>query len=280
MMKTTFACSSGRKMKGMTGVMAAMKSAMSVQIAGIMGEVFCAAVTPSFITVTIIPMKRRTFLKSMTEGTSSSETLHLTKSRLESLSDGIFAFAMTLLVISINLPDKSRLIQSQAYATQLILSLYSDFFHYVLAFLILGAFWLSHHILTHPVKTLNRTFIWLNLGTLLFVSLLPFSTSFAGDFPDTSLGAMVFEANLLAIGLGMFCQWKYATSSHRLVEAQLSESFIRNVALGTLVVPGISLLGILIALTGNLYSQAVYLLLPFVAFLRHQYYRNDRVFSE
>jgi uncharacterized membrane protein len=216
----------------------------------------------------------------MTEEPSSFEAMHLTKNRLETLSDGIFAFAMTLLVISINLPDKSRIVQSQAYATHLLLSLSSDFFHYVLAFLILGAFWLNHHIVIHPVKTLDRIFIWLNLGTLLFIALLPFSTSFAGDFPDTSLGAIIFEANLLAVGLGMFCQWKYATSSHRLVEAELPDAFIRHVALGTLVVPGISFFGILIALTGNLYSQAVYLLLPFVGFLLHHYHRNDRVSSE
>jgi len=216
----------------------------------------------------------------MTEETTVFEAMHLTKSRLESLSDGIFAFAMTLLVISIDLPDKSQIVQSPAYAAHLLLSLYSDFFHYVLAFLILGAFWLSHHIVIHPVKSLDRTFVWLNLGTLLFVALLPFSTSFSGDLPGTSIGAMVFEANLLAIGMGMFCQWKYATSGHRLVETSLPDKFIRHVTIGTLFVPGISFLGILIALTGSLYSQTVYLLVPVVGLLLHHYRRSDRVSPE
>lgn len=195
--------------------------------------------------------------------------MHLTKSRLESLSDGIFAFAMTLLVISIDLPDKSQIIQSPAYATHLLLSLYSDFFHYVLAFLILGAFWLTHHVLVHPVKSLDRIFVWLNLGTMLFVALLPFSTSFSGDLPGTSIGALIFEANLLAIGMGMFCQWKYATGNFRLVEPDLNPRFIRHISISTLVVPSLSLLGILIALTGNLYSQTVYLLVPVVAIFTH-----------
>jgi uncharacterized membrane protein len=205
----------------------------------------------------------------MTEEPSSFEAMHLTKSRLESLSDGIFAFAMTLLVISIDLPDKTQIVQSPAYATHLLLSLYSDFFHYVLAFLILGAFWLTHHVLVHPVKSLDRIFVWLNLGTLLFVALLPFSTSFSGDLPGTSIGALVFEANLLAIGIGMFCQWKYATGDYRLVEQDLEPRFIRHVSFSTLVVPSLSLLGILIALTGNLYSQTVYLLVPVIAILYH-----------
>jgi len=209
----------------------------------------------------------------MTDEPSSFEAMHLTKSRLESLSDAIFAFAMTLLVISIDLPDKTRIVQSPEYATHLLLSLYSDFFHYVLAFLILGGFWLAHHVIVHPVKTLDRAFVWLNLCTLLFVALLPFSTSFSGDLPGTSVGALVFEANLLAIGVGMFCQWKYATGNYRLIEPDLDPRFIRNVSFNTLVVPGLSLLGILIALTGNLYSQTVYLLIPVVAVLIH---RRDR----
>jgi len=212
----------------------------------------------------------------MTEETTAFEAMHLTKSRLESLSDGVFAFAMTLLVISIDLPDKSQIVQSQAYATHLLLSLYSDFFHYVLAFLILGAFWLSHHIVVHPVKSLDRILVWLNLGTLLFVALLPFSTSFSGDLPGTPVGAMVFEANLLAIGMGMFFQWRYATGNYRLVETDIPERFIRHVTIGTLMVPALSLLGIFIAISGSLYSQAVYLLVPVVGIIIHHHTKKDR----
>ena len=204
----------------------------------------------------------------MTEKDVGGESMHLTKSRLESLSDGIFAFAMTLLVIGLNLPDKSAIIPTQVYAINYLFSLYSDFFHYVLAFLILGAFWLSHHIEVHPIRSLDRNYIWLNLGTLLFVALLPFSTSFSGDFNSVSLGAIVFELNLFAIGMGMYFQWIYATGHNRLVEpGGLDSRFIRHVGMRTLVVPSISLIGILIALTGNLYSTVVYLFIPVVEFL-------------
>jgi uncharacterized membrane protein len=203
----------------------------------------------------------------MTEDTASGESMHLTKSRLESLSDGIFAFAMTLLVIGLNLPDKSTIVQSADFASHFLLSLHSDFFHYVLAFLILGAFWLSHHIEVHPLRGLDRTYVWFNLGTLMFVALLPFSTSFSGDFTDVPLGAIVFQLNLLAIGMGMYLQWIYATGNNRLVEPGLDPVFIRHVATRSLIVPFVSLLGILVALTGNLYSSMVYLLIPLVEYL-------------
>lgn len=209
----------------------------------------------------------------MTTETAAFEAMHLTKSRLESLSDGIFAFAMTLLVIGLDLPDKATIVQSPAFATQTLLMLYSDFFHYVLAFLILGAFWLTHHIALHPIRAMDRIFVWLNLMTLMFVALLPFSTSFAGDFPGTSVGAIIFELNLFAIGMGMFSQWKYATGKHRLVESDMDPRFVRHVAIKSLIVPAISVLGIAIAVTGSLSSQIVYMLIPLVSYLvnRHNF---------
>jgi uncharacterized membrane protein len=203
----------------------------------------------------------------MTEEAASTESIHLTKSRLESLSDGIFAFAMTLMVIGLNLPDKSTIVQSTEFSAHYLLSLYPDFFHYVLAFLILGAFWLSHHIEVHPLRGLDRPYVWLNLGTLMFVALLPFSTSFSGDFYGVSLGAIVFELNLFAIGMGMYFQWIYATGNNRLVEPGMEPRFVRHIATRTLVVPSISLLGIAIALAGSLYSSMVYLLIPLVEYL-------------
>lgn len=210
----------------------------------------------------------------MTEEYPGSLSMHLTKSRLESLSDGLFAFAMTLLVIGLNLPDKSTIVLTNGFAAQWLLSLYSDFFHYVLAFLILGAFWLIHHLELHPIKTMDRTFVWLNLGTLLFVTLLPFSTSFSGDFHGVTVGAIVFELNLFAIGMGMFFQWKYSTGIGKLVEPGLTIHFIRHVSLRTLVVPAVSVLAILVALTGSSFSMAVYMLIPPGDYLLYWYIKR------
>ncbi|MDD4137834.1 MAG: TMEM175 family protein [Methanoregula sp.] len=203
----------------------------------------------------------------MTEIDSGSGAISLTKGRLEGLSDGIFAFAMTLLVIGLNIPDKATLVHSNAYALQFLLSLRYDFPHYVLAFLILGAFWLGHHIQLHAVKSIDRTFVWINLLTLMFVALLPFSTSFSGDFSEVPFGAIVFEANLFAIGIGMFCQWQYITKDHRLTEPSLEPAYVRKVSTRNLVVPGVSLLCILVALAGSTWSSAIYMTLPVVDYV-------------
>jgi len=202
----------------------------------------------------------------MTEETNGSEGshTHLTKARLEALSDGIFAFAMTLLVIGLSVPDKGTLVSSNTYALQVLIGLYSGFMHYALAFLILGAFWLSQHMQFHSVRTPDKVFIWINLVTLMFVALLPFSSSFSGAFSGVPVGAMVFELNLLLIGMGLSLQWWYATDGNRLTESTLTPAYIRKVHFRNLVVPAVSFVGILFALSGNTWSSAIYMTLPVV----------------
>jgi uncharacterized membrane protein len=200
----------------------------------------------------------------MTGESEGNNESHLTKGRLEALSDGIFAFAMTLLVIGLSVPDKATLVPSNAYALQVLLGLYSGFMHYALAFLILGAFWLSQHVQFHSVRTPDKIFTWINLVTLMFVALLPFSASFSGAFSGVPVGAMVFESNLLLIGIGLSVQWWYATNDHWLTEATLKPAYIRKIRFRNLVVPAVSIVGILFALAGNTWSTAIYMTLPVV----------------
>jgi len=209
----------------------------------------------------------------MTEENETGEEIHLTKGRLEGLSDGIFAFAMTLLVIGLSLPDKGSIVQTPEFAASVLLSLHSDFLHYVLAFLILGAFWLAHHIQYHSIKQIDKVFVWINLITMLFVALLPFSTSYAGDFPDVPLGAIIFDLNLFAIGMGMFLQWLYASHGHRLVEPTVKESYIRQLRYHILIIPFVSVICILVAATGNSWSSAIYMTLPIAKIV------VDRIFA-
>ena len=98
----------------------------------------------------------------------------------------------------------------------------------------------------------------------MFVALLPFSASFSGAFSGVPVGAMVFESNLLLIGIGLSIQWWYATNDHRLTESTLKPEYIRKIRFRNLVVPAVSIVGILFALAGNTWSTAIYMTLPIV----------------
>jgi uncharacterized membrane protein len=192
-------------------------------------------------------------------GEERGQVTGLTKGRVEALTDGIFAFAMTLLVTTLDFPNSTTTLPPLAVSS--LVSLYSpDLLHYVIAFAVLAGFWVTHHIHFSYIRVMDRTALWINIGCLLFVALLPFSTALAGDYPDTPLAAIVFEANLLVIGLLIVLIWNYATVGRRLVEKSLDERVVLLHARRSLIIPGISALGILLALAGSTWSTAVYLL--------------------
>jgi len=198
----------------------------------------------------------------------SSDRLGLSKARLESLADGIFAFAMTLLAFGVGFPLAIRGMPATAIGNYIV-SLYPDFIHYVIAFIIVAAFWMSHHMQSHHIKFVDRGFLWLNIIALMFIALIPFSSSIAGDFPNVPLTALVFEINLLVAGLFFHVQWQFATKNHHLIDKNLSPSLIRSGKELTLVIPVFSCAGIVLALLNIPYSAGVYLIVPVFLLFRY-----------
>ncbi len=187
----------------------------------------------------------------------------LEKNRLESLTDGIFAFAMTLLVTSLILPRSAFVTDT---ASQALVSLIPDFYHYIIAFFVLAGFWTAHHIQFSHLKFLDRNFIFLSIVGLFFVTLIPFTTSFIGDYDNDVVAAIAFEASLLILGLIFTFQWVYATHNRRMVSPEFPETRIRHGTLRSLLVPSVSVLGIGLALTGFDSSTMVYMLLPLMSY--------------
>jgi len=194
--------------------------------------------------------------------------LRLEKNRLESLTDGIFAFAMTLLVTSLILP-RSAFVSDTAF--QALVSLIPDFYHYIIAFFVLAAFWTAHHIQFSHLKFLDKNFMSLSIVGLFFVTLIPFTTSFIGDYNNDTVAAIAFEASLLILGLIFALQWFYATRNRRLVAPDFPAAQVRYGMERNLLVPFISLLAIGLALTGFNSSTMVYMLLPPATFVMERY---------
>ena len=101
-------------------------------------------------------------------------------SRIEALSDGVFAVAMTLLIIDIRVPDLSSDPGFGRLARD-VLSLWPHFVTYAVSFLIVGLYWVSHHLLFDLIRRTDRGLMWINLFFLLFVVVIPFSTALLGS---------------------------------------------------------------------------------------------------
>jgi len=193
---------------------------------------------------------------------SSESAEGLSKHRIEALSDGIFAFAMTLLVLDVKIP---KLPEAAVQAGQLgptLLALWPKFFSYGMSFVVLGVFWVGQHGYAHFLKRTDRWLLWINLLFLMFIVGVPFSTDLLGDYPTQKVAVMIYGGNIMALGLTLYLQWWYATRGHRLVGRDLEPEIVRKGTqrmLGGVVVYGCA---VLLALLNPILSLILYAVIP------------------
>jgi len=198
--------------------------------------------------------------------------IRLPKDRITTLEDGIFAFSMTLLVTTIEIPSRYTSTPLPDPVAHILLKVIPDFLHYIVAFVILAVFWYLEHQRFLCVTWIDRKIVAMTVVTLIFVALIPFSSNLAGDYPADPLGGIVFELNVMAIGLSSFAQWKYMRKTSDLCRPTVHEATLVREMAFALVLPVLSVLGIALALLKIPYSVIVYALFP-VFFLL-----SDRIF--
>src|SRR5262249_33350571 len=129
--------------------------------------------------------------------------------RTEALADGVFAIAMTLLVLELAVPVNTA-IQTEAELWQLLVSLLPKFTAYFLSFMTLGIFWTAHATeYTFIIKS-DRHLSWLSLFFLLCVTLVPFTTAFLSNYITFKLAVGLYWLNLLLLGASLYFHWRYA----------------------------------------------------------------------
>jgi uncharacterized membrane protein len=107
----------------------------------------------------------------------------VTKARFEAFSDGVFAFAITLLILGIALPEFTNPPPSEGDLTRALLHLWPNLLAYAFSFAVIGMMWQNHHALFRLVARVDRTTVFLNLGLLGMTAFIPFATSALGAYP-------------------------------------------------------------------------------------------------
>jgi uncharacterized membrane protein len=134
----------------------------------------------------------------------------LRTARLEAFSDGVFAIAITLLVLEISMPEDDPIGDG-------LLSLWPSYVAYMTSFLTIGGIWLSHTLMTEHLRTTDAILMRLNLAVLLFVSFLPFPTRLLAetmnDTEDARVAAPFYGAILLVLGVLLAAMWRYSVSA-------------------------------------------------------------------
>src|SRR2546421_8616378 len=135
-------------------------------------------------------------------------------SRLVAFSDGVFGFAITLLITSIPVPELPRSASADQIVQQL-LGLLPNFYSYVFSFYMVGIYWMAHHRTFRYIIKFDTRLLWMNLTLLLLIAFLPFPTSLLGRYGDTSIITAFYAATLSTVSLIYILLWWYASSHHR-----------------------------------------------------------------
>ena len=160
--------------------------------------------------------------------------------RIGAFTDGVFAIAITLLVLALEVPDHVPAGGLQ----QLIPELVPKFAGHVISFAVLGVYWIGHHNMFLHIHRHDRTLLWLNILFLLFVASMPFTTGLLATYGDDHFAVLAYAANLVLAGLALDLIWVHATRGRRLVDENIDPDLVAFVHRRVLMAPAIYLLAI------------------------------------
>jgi uncharacterized membrane protein len=185
--------------------------------------------------------------------------------RLEGLSDGVFAIAITLLVLDLAVPGARQELLHAFFRE------WPAYLAYVVSFSSIGAIWLGHSVITEYLERADSTLLRLNLLLLLFVSFLPFPTRLVAEYlgarHNERVATTIYGLTLLAAAFLLWVLWRYA------VRAGLVRPDADDVEISELTVrltPGLAFYGVLIVLglfvpevaVAGYLAVAVYFIVP------------------
>jgi uncharacterized membrane protein len=163
----------------------------------------------------------------------------MNKARLEAFSDGVFGFAITLLVLGVQVPSLRTVTDAELRVA--LLQALSQLVPYVTSFATIGIIWLNHHAMFDPVERVEHRTLMLNLLLLLVVTFIPYPTAVLSRYGALPSSAFLYGCTLTALSLAYSLLWMHISgrglSSVRTDSKQARTRFRRNIA-GALAYPG------------------------------------------
>ncbi len=200
--------------------------------------------------------------KSMSKDENRNLNVWMTTKRIETLVDGIFAIAMTLLVLSLDVPQLTYPVNN-AVMLQSLASISGHFYIYALSFFLLAVFWRINHIQFYRIKKFNQTLLWINIIWLMFVALVPFSTNLVGDYGYNQVADVFFHLNMFFIGVFYSLNWYYADKKNYIDES-MDQDMINQNKKANLILPSVALIAIALTFISPAWSSMAYFLIYFM----------------
>jgi uncharacterized membrane protein len=187
----------------------------------------------------------------MAETAPASPTTHRARlygtERLTAFSDGVFAIAITLLVLELRLPELATDAPLAVFAGALQ-GVLPRLISFLISFFVIGLFWQGHHRMFHVIVRTDSALAFINLVLMLFVALIPFPTAVLGRYaPSQPLAVMVYAGMMVLAGLVSTSLWLYAMRHRELLASGTTSRQLTHFILRALAMPAIFLVSIFIA---------------------------------
>ena len=129
--------------------------------------------------------------------------------RLAALSDGVFAVAMTLLVLDLRVPAMEA-VHSELDLQHALMALSPRLLMYLMSFITLGIFWVGQQTQLNHLARSDRSLSWIHISFLFAVSITPFSTTLLAEFPRYRTALLAYWINILLLGTTLYFSWSCA----------------------------------------------------------------------
>jgi uncharacterized membrane protein len=190
--------------------------------------------------------------------------------RIISISDGVFAFSLTLLALDLVVPDLQS--EQSSILVHNLLDEYSRFLYFFLTFIITGAYWSSHHRIFRFIVKYDGILMRLNMFFLLFIILMPFITKLINEHGHIQVAVIIAAIGYAAPGLFLAILWHYSSQDYRLIEKKIPSEFVRLTTIKNYISPTIFLGSIPLSFIKPSFALYSWILLfPIGLFMNYRY---------
>ena len=163
-----------------------------------------------------------------------------------SFGDAIFAFAITLMTLSIDIPDlPTDLTESQLIST--LYDMYPKVESYIISFAVIAIFWISYHQVFNFITKSHISVAYLNLLFLLLVTFLSITTSLVIEYASYQISYVIYCVVVIMTSFLLALIWWYATKNYRLVDKDIHPRLVRGMMANLLLVPVVFAISILVS---------------------------------
>lgn len=208
-----------------------------------------------------------------TENNSFAPRTFMNADRMKNMVDAIYAFSLTLLVVTIDIPKGGSVGTSAEFSRQ-IMGLVPQVLTYALSFLLLAIFWITNHKEYNLIRQVDSKFLWLNFLSFIFVIFIPFTTDLMGEYPDFQIAGILFDINILALGLIYYGIWAYGEKKN-LLAGTLNPKARRELRWRLLIIPVLAVIAIVMSFAWPVYSNWVCLSAPFLMWIMDAKYDRE-----